>query len=162
MTGGGGNSKKTSSNKDEPDDVSKKPSYPYFAKPVEDCFEELKCGAATHAKQGLTKEEAAARLEKFGPNRMTEKKKVTLLEKIWHQIANVLVFILIVIAVVSLASIAVAPNQQYRVASGIQFGLIVFVVTLNTIIGIHMEGSAEKAADALKAMMSCKLPCVWC
>jgi len=157
MTGGGGNNKNASSKKKDADAVSNKPSYPYFAKPVEACFEELKCAPATHAKRGLTKEEAAARLEKYGPNLMTEKKKVTLLEKIWHQISNVLVFILIVIAVVSLASIAVAPNQQYRVASGIQFGLIVFVVTLNTIIGIHMEGSAEKAADALKAMMSCKL-----
>eukprot|EP00977_Amphora_coffeiformis_P021081 scaffold8828_cov204-Amphora_coffeaeformis.AAC.2 len=134
--------------------------FPYFAKPIEACYAELKCtssggtSADDFEKKGLTTEEAAARLAKYGPNKMTEKRKVTLLERIWNQIANVLVFILIVIAIVSLASIAVAPNQQYRVASGIQFGLIVFVITVNTIIGIRMEGSAEKAADALKAMMS--------
>lgn len=133
--------------------------FPFFAKPIEECYTELKCtkdkdSAAAFEKSGLTKDEAAARLAKFGQNKMTEKRKVTLLERIWNQVANVLVFILVVIAIVSLASIAVAPNKQYRIASGIQFGLIVFVITVNTIIGIRMEGSAEKAADALKAMMS--------
>jgi len=103
-------------------------SFPYFAKTKEDCFKELGCSVDLQ-KTGLTKEEAAARLEKYGPNKLTEKEKVTLLQRIWHQIANVLVFILIVIAVVSLISIAVAPNKQYEIASGIQFGLIVFVIT---------------------------------
>ena len=145
-----------------PEDAAAAPNrsdFPYFAKSADACYTELKCmkdggNADEFEKMGLSSEEAAARLSKYGPNKMTEKRKVTLLERIWNQVANVLVFILVIIAVVSIASIPLAPNSQYRVASGIQFGLIGFVITVNTIIGIRMEGSAEKAADALKAMMS--------
>jgi len=109
-------------------DVARLKAFPFHAKSLEECFAELGCeGEATT--KGLNPEERSKRLEKFGPNKLTEKKKVTLCERIWHQIANVLVFILIVIAIVSLVSIAVAPSKQYEIASGIQFGLIVFVIT---------------------------------
>jgi magnesium-transporting ATPase (P-type) len=43
---------------------------------------------------------------------------------------------------------------KYTNHSIIQVCLILFVITLNTWIGIMQEGSAEKAADALKSMLS--------
>lgn len=46
------------------------------------------------AGQGLSTADAKQRLEKYGPNQLTEKKKKTLLERIWGQVNNVLVFIL--------------------------------------------------------------------
>ena len=45
-------------------------------------------------------------------------------------------------------------DPDTRFASWFQVALIVSVITLNTWIGIYQEGNAEKAADALKNMLS--------
>lgn len=108
-------------------------------------------------KSGLTVDEAASRLTKYGPNKMTEKEKVTIWQRIWHQINNVLVYVLMTVAVVSLIQAVTTPeddttNQQFT--ASFQVALIVSVITLNTWIGIYQEGNAEKAADALKNMLS--------
>lgn len=60
-----------------------------------------------------------------------------------------LIFILLAAAVV------VAALQEW-----IEFGLILGVVTLNVMIGMIQEGKAEKAADAIKAMLSSTGLCV--
>ncbi|EED91014.1 cation transporting ATPase, partial [Thalassiosira pseudonana CCMP1335] len=93
-------------------------------------------------KMGLSTEEACDRLAKYGPNQMAEKIKKTIWQRIWHQLNNVLVYVLITVAVVSLFT------------AWFQVALIVSVITLNTWIGIYQEGNAEKAADALKNMLS--------
>lgn len=108
---------------------------------------------------GLSSSEAEERLAMYGPNKMTEAKKETIWEKIWKQIANVLVCILVVVAIVSAARAIVEqvrpePNGQTILTSWIQVGLITLVITVNTYIGIKQEGSAEKAAEALKNMLS--------
>ncbi|EEC43755.1 predicted protein [Phaeodactylum tricornutum CCAP 1055/1] len=104
-------------------------------------------------REGLTSQEAKARLERYGPNQLTEKEKVTLLQRIWKQVNNVLVGILVFVAVVSLAK-GISTSGEDRVTNFIEVGLITFVITLNTTIGIYQEGSAEKAAEALKNMLS--------
>jgi magnesium-transporting ATPase (P-type) len=103
---------------------------------------------------GLSVDEAAARLAKYGPNLMTEKVKVTLLQRIWHHINNVLVYVLITVAVVSLIQAVSTDDSNTRFTAWFQVALIVSVITLNTWIGIYQEGNAEKAADALKNMLS--------
>lgn len=105
-------------------------------------------------KAGLSTDEAASRLTKYGPNQMTEKVKITLLQRIWHQINNVLVYVLITVAVVSLIQAVTTNNSNTRFTAWFQVALIVSVITLNTWIGIYQEGNAEKAADALKNMLS--------
>jgi len=105
-------------------------------------------------KQGLSVDEAASRLSKYGPNKMTEKEKVTIWQRIWHQINNVLVYVLITVAVVSLVQAVTTDNSNTRFTAWFQVALIVSVITLNTWIGIYQEGNAEKAADALKNMLS--------
>jgi len=110
-------------------------------------------------KTGLTTEQAKARFEEYGPNKMTEGEKETIWQKIWHQVANVLVCILVIVAVVSAARGIVEqfqdqPNSVTILTSWIQVGLITGVITINTAIGILQEGSAEKAAEALKNMLS--------
>eukprot|EP01082_Thalassiosira_pseudonana_P010436 g9458.t1 g9458 contig36:626255-629566(+) len=105
-------------------------------------------------KAGLSTDEAASRLTKYGPNQMTEKVKTTLLQRIWHQINNVLVYVLITVAVVSLIQAVTTNNSNTRFTAWFQVALIVSVITLNTWIGIYQEGNAEKAADALKNMLS--------
>ena len=56
---------------------------------------------ATYLQSGLSADQAAVRLDKFGRNQLTEGKKRTLLQRIWAQVANVLVAILVVVAIVS-------------------------------------------------------------
>jgi len=103
--------------------------------------------------KGLTTQEAKMRFERDGPNELTEKKKRTIWERIWDQINNVLVFILFVVAVVSAIKGATSTGDE-AITSWIEVGLILGVIILNTWIGIRQEGSAEKSADALKAMLS--------
>jgi len=125
----------------------------WHAMSVEDVCVEL--GLTTElTSTGLTDAQAASRLEEYGYNKMTEARKKTLLERIWDQVANVLVFILVVVAVVSAVRAITAEDSDGIVTNWIQTGLICGVITMNTIIGIVQEGSAEKAADALKNMLS--------
>ncbi|CAB9528779.1 Sodium/potassium-transporting ATPase subunit alpha [Seminavis robusta] len=105
-------------------------------------------------KSGLTTAEAEDRLAQYGENKLSEKRKVTLLERIWKQVANVLVGILVFVAVVSAIRAATATDGDTILTNWIQVGLILFVITVNTAIGIIQEGSAEKAAEALKNMLS--------
>ena len=79
-------------------------------------------------KTGLTTAEAAARLEKYGPNELSEKERRTLLQRIWTQLYNVLVGILVFVAVVSLIKGIISTGEN-RVTNFIEVGLITFVVT---------------------------------
>ncbi|KAG7344076.1 cation-transporting P-type ATPase [Nitzschia inconspicua] len=103
-------------------------------------------------KKGLTDEQANERLEKYGENKLTEKEKETLLQKIWKQVNNVLVGILVFVAIISAVSAIVGIGSVLQ--NWIQVGIIVGVIVINTAIGIIQEGSAEQAAEALKAMLS--------
>lgn len=130
-----------------PDEMPRAP--PYHAMTLSDVFTELEVSPDIR-KMGLTTAQATARLEKYGPNMLTEKEKVSLLQKIWNQVANVLVGILIFVAVISFIRVFTSDP----VTNGIQVGIIVGVITINTAIGIYQEGSAEKAAEALRNMLS--------
>jgi magnesium-transporting ATPase (P-type) len=79
--------------------------------------------------QGLTSAEAKARLEEYGYNALTEKEKVTLLQRIWKQVNNVLVGILVFVAVVSLLKGIVSEDGEDKVTNFIEVGLISFVIT---------------------------------
>lgn len=104
---------------------------------------------------GLTDAEAEERLEKYGYNKLTEKEKETIWQKIWNQINNVLVLILFIVAVISLISAFIIPNDiNPRYTNFIQIAIILGVIVINTIIGLIQEGSAEEAAEALKNMLS--------
>jgi len=78
---------------------------------------------------GLTTAEAKARLEQYGPNKLSEKEKVTLLQRIWKQVSNVLVGILVFVAIVSLIKGIITTSSEDRLTNFIEVGLIVFVIT---------------------------------
>jgi hypothetical protein len=97
---------------------------PWHVMSKEDVFKELGLPDDIRTR-GLTSEEAATRLEKYGPNKLSEKRKETLLEKIWKQINNVLVGILLFVAVVSGIRIATGADA---VTNGIQIAIIIGVI----------------------------------
>jgi magnesium-transporting ATPase (P-type) len=117
--------------KKEEVEIDRTKIFPWHAKTKEECFAELKVVSendASFIKQGLTTEQATQRLQEFGENKLTEKEKVTLLQRIWHQLANVLVGILVFVAAVSAVRAATADVAEDVLTNSIQVGLIIFVI----------------------------------
>jgi magnesium-transporting ATPase (P-type) len=86
-------------------------------------------GVAPDIRQkGLTTAAAKHRFEQYGPNKLSEKERKTLLQRIWTQLYNVLVGILVFVAVVSLIKGIISTGES-RVTNFIEVGLITFVVT---------------------------------
>ena len=99
--------------------------------------------AVTSSETGLTNQEAATRLSQYGPNRLTQVQKRTLLQRFLSQFHNVLIYVLI-------ASAFITAWLEHWVDSGVILG----VVILNAIIGFIQEGKAEKALEAIRSMLS--------
>jgi len=112
----------------------------WHALPVEQVLRLLETSEET----GLSDAEAQHRRDTiFGPNVLTPPKKISFLARVWAQVNNVLIWILLGSAIV-----CVILTKWAEVV------LILLVVSVNIIIGLIQEGKAEKAAEALKAMLS--------
>jgi P-type Ca2+ transporter type 2C len=97
----------------------------WHAKTIPEVCEEL----GAHPTQGLTTEQATARLTQYGYNKLTEKERKTLMQRIWAQLANVLVFVLVVVAAVAASQAATAKGNSTKLVTNIiQVALIVFVI----------------------------------
>ena len=103
---------------------------------------------AVKADIGLDESEAASRKEKYGPNKLKEKKKKTTMQRFFDQFKDAMIIILLIAAVVSFVLICVEKNWGEL----FEPGLILLIVILNAIMGVYQEGKAEKALDALKNM----------
>lgn len=104
------------------------PKTPWHAMTLEAVCKEL--GKDTGLiKSGLTTAEAEERLAQYGENKLSEKRKVTLLERIWKQVANVLVAVLVFVAAVSAVRAATSDDPNTILTNWIQVGLILFVIT---------------------------------
>jgi len=80
---------------------------------------------------GLSSEEAQSRLEKNGKNKLKEGKKESLLHRFVMQLADPMIIILIVAAVIS----AVTSVYQHEFPSDVI--IIMFVVIINAILGVY-------------------------
>ena len=95
---------------------------------------------------GLTSSQANERLEKNGKNTLAEGKKDSLLKRFLSQLADPMIIILIVAAVISAVTAAVGgENEGYA-----DVIIIMFVVLVNAILGVYQESKAEKAIEALQ------------
>ncbi len=103
---------------------------------------------STDSKMGLKEEKAGELKEKYGLNKLNEKKKKTTFQRFLDQFKDVMILILIAAAVVSLGVIIIEKNwgELFEPA------LILLIVILNAVMGVYQEGKAEKALDALKNM----------
>ncbi|HMM30300.1 MAG TPA: calcium-translocating P-type ATPase, PMCA-type [Clostridia bacterium] len=115
---------------------------PYFEE-VDQVLAQLE----VEATQGLSAEEAERRLAEHGENKLTEKKKETLLQKFLNQFKDVMIIILIVAAAISFA--ISLYNREEGFAEPI---LILLIVILNAALGVAQESKAEKALEALKKL----------
>ena len=112
--------------------------------PTETVIKEL----STNEETGLSSEQISALKEKYGPNKLTEKKKKSLFAKFLDQFKDVMIIILIIAAIVSFGVICYEQtwNELFEPA------LILIIVILNAIMGVFQENKAEKALEALKKM----------
>ena len=102
----------------------------------------------TSAETGLSGQEAQARLERYGANKLTESKKKTNLQRFLEQFKDVMIIILLIAAAVSfgIACFGHDPMEFFEPL------LILLIVVLNAVLGVVQESKAEKALDALKNM----------
>lgn len=117
----------------------------YFSREKDDVFRELETSEG-----GLSSTEAANRLEKYGKNKLAEGKKVGVVRKFLKQLADPMIIVLLVAAVLS------AITSVYEGESLADVFIILFVVVLNSVLGVFQESKAEKAIDALKEMTAAK------
>ncbi|WP_277294200.1 cation-translocating P-type ATPase [Streptococcus hyointestinalis] len=95
---------------------------------------------------GLTSQEAKARLDAYGHNELEEGEKRSLVAKFLDQFKDLMIIILLVAAVLS-----VITSGGEGVTDAI---IILTVVVLNAAFGVYQEGQAEAAIEALKNMSS--------
>ena len=102
----------------------------------------------TDQQNGLSSAEVLVRKQKYGANKLREKKKKTTMQRFFDQFKDAMILILIAAAVISFVVVCVEQNW------GELFEplLIVLIVILNAVMGVYQEGKAEKALDALKSM----------
>ena len=109
---------------------------PYFSMSSQEALD------AQHGSlHGLSTAEAARRLEAFGPNKLTEGKKKTVLQVFFQQFQDLLVIILMAAAVIS----ALSENVESTI-------VIFAVLLLNAVLGTVQYEKAEKSLESLKAM----------
>ena len=95
---------------------------------------------------GLTSKEAEKRLEKDGKNRLEEKKKDNIFKKILKSISDPMIIMLLVTAAIQ-AGVSIYQGESFT-----DVFIILFVVIINTIMGLVQESKAEKAIESLKEM----------
>ncbi len=110
----------------------------WHAQPAEAAFEALESRS-----EGLEEADAEARLAQHGPNRLSQQKKRGALERFLAQFKSALLYVLIGAAVVTAL-----------LGHWVDTAVIAGVVIINALIGFIQEGRAEKALDAIQAMLS--------
>jgi Ca2+-transporting ATPase len=109
----------------------------HWAKPAE----AVAAALATDPAAGLTATEAAARLERFGPNELVERGRKPAWRLLAEQFANTMILVLVAAGLVT----AVIGDLKDTV-------VILAIVVLNAVVGFVQEYRAEQAMAALKAM----------
>ncbi len=100
-------------------------------------------GKLTSSADGLSYDEAAARLAAHGPNRLPEPKKRGALIRFVLHFHNILIYVL-------LGSAAITASLGHLTDTLV----ILAVVVANAAIGFIQEGKAEKAMDAIRRMLA--------
>ena len=95
---------------------------------------------------GLSEKEAGERLEKNGKNKLDEPKKDGIITKFIKSMADPMIIMLLAAAGISLVTSMIQGESFTDVF------IILFVVTINTILGMVQESKAENAIGSLMEM----------
>ncbi len=103
---------------------------------------------------GLTTTQAQERLAKYGPNKLKEGEKPTLLQRFLAQLKDPMLIILMIAAAVSALTGMLSGESEWA-----EVIIIIAVVLLNAILGVIQESKAEAAIEALQTMTAatCKV-----
>ncbi len=113
----------------------------YYTSDVESIYSELKTTA-----QGLDQNEAEVRLKAYGKNELIQPEKPSLIKRFFDQMSDPMVLILLVAAVISGITSVIQKESMADVI------IILFVVVLNSVLGVYQENKAEQAIEALQKM----------
>ena len=104
--------------------------------------------------EGLSTAQAKERLEKYGPNKLKEAEKPTLLQRFLTQLKDPMLIILMIAAAVSAVTNLMAGHNEMA-----EVIIILAVVLLNAVLGVFQESKAEAAIEALQTMTAatCKV-----
>lgn len=119
-----------------------------YTQPVDDLLRQLDT-----SENGLTAEQAAERLQKYGPNTLRAAPKPTLVQRFLGQLKDPMLLILLAAAAVSGVTNYLAGEDFAEAA------IILIVVLLNAVLGVFQESKAEEAIEALQTMTAatCKV-----
>jgi Mg2+-importing ATPase len=91
---------------------------------------------------GLTQDEVEQRLQQYGPNEVAREKRRTWLNRLWDNIKNPLVILLVILGAISFAT------------GDIRATIVIFtMVILGIVLRYFQESRADNAAEQLKAMV---------
>ena len=110
----------------------------YYAKSISEVLKNL-----SSSEQGLTQQEAQARIQKYGYNELKEKGAISPIKIFLLQFKSALVAILFFAVIISIII------HHYLDA-----GVIAIILILNTLLGFIQEYKAEKSIQALKKLAS--------
>ena len=113
----------------------------WFNKSIEETIQELN----SNTLNGLTSIESKARLEKYGENKLISKPKQTIFQLFVSQLKDVMIYILIVAAIISIIMGETSDSI-----------IILIVVVINATIGVVQESKAEKALESLTKLSTPK------
>lgn len=109
--------------------------------------EEVLKQLGTDEKIGLSEGEIKKRQEKYGKNKLKEKKKESIFIKFLKQFNDFMIIILIIASIVS-AVVSKMQGENDYVDSIIIIGIVIF----NALMGVIQEAKAEKSIEALKQL----------
>ena len=120
-----------------------------YTQSAEEVLQDLGVGA-----EGLSTAQAEERLAKYGPNKLKEAEKPTLLQRFIAQLKDPMLIILMAAAGVSALTGVLSGEPEWA-----EVIIILTVVLLNAILGVLQESKAEAAIEALQTMTAatCKV-----
>ncbi len=101
----------------------------------------------TNLEFGLSEEEVKRRQEKYGKNKLKDKKKENIFFKFIKQFNDFMIIILIIASIISAVVSMMQGENDYFDSI-----IIIAIVVLNAIMGLVQEAKAEKSIEALKKM----------
>ena len=111
------------------------------------CADDVLAELSTSATDGLSADEAAKRLAADGPNKLKEQPKTPMWIRFFQQMADPMVIMLLVAAVISAVTGAIQGEVDFA-----DVAIILTVVIINSALGVIQEAKSEEALAALQEM----------